>query len=449
MHDAQPRLVKTGSDPRSLADFISLREEMSKLTHPARPDVDWLHVETLSLLLFELNGVELQTGAWYTLARSHLARVQGMNEGLAILHALLRHQWAQFWPQQVHARAEILNGLFQRLQKIFRTFSLDNSDLLSLEQAEKQLVALDEILARQGLKHACQTATLEQQVRSALTRLENSLPQETRSPAVVLPPQALASVPADVPAPPVSRLVYVIRPEPTVSVDVEHQTPPPLKRWPVFLAGACSALVAGVITLWCWQFVHRVDTASQALAASVAPLPQALTEDQIQTLRQAKENHVDPSNWLESATQQLESLSTLPPDWTYQYGNGLLKQANMLWPESAGVMEMQKQWQQRQTVNVLPDATLNGWYNGMRQLQTLVDKLNALDGQKGKYITVSELKSSVYEMMTSFRQTVPAEEQLRLLKLLPEGSPLREQQIRQAEQHLRAQTYTLTQEKAR
>jgi type VI secretion system protein VasL len=38
-------------------------------------------VETLSLSLFQINGVELQTGAWYTLARSHLARVSELNEG--------------------------------------------------------------------------------------------------------------------------------------------------------------------------------------------------------------------------------------------------------------------------------------------------------------------------------------------------------------------------------
>lgn len=98
MHDVQPRPVKTGNDPRQLPDFIALREEMARLTHPARPDVNWPQVETLCLSLFELNGVELQTGAWYTLARSHLARINGLNEGLTILNALLIHQWAQLWP---------------------------------------------------------------------------------------------------------------------------------------------------------------------------------------------------------------------------------------------------------------------------------------------------------------------------------------------------------------
>lgn len=41
-------------------------------------------------------------------------------------------------------------------------------------------------------------------------------------------------------------------------------------------------------------------------------------------------------------------------------------------------------------------------------------------------------------MMTSFRQSVPVEEQFRLLKRLPADSPLRQQLVRQAGQRLRA-----------
>lgn len=34
------RQLRTGGDPRLLADYGILREEISKLTHPARPDID-------------------------------------------------------------------------------------------------------------------------------------------------------------------------------------------------------------------------------------------------------------------------------------------------------------------------------------------------------------------------------------------------------------------------
>lgn len=40
MNDINPRKIKTGGDPRTLADYATLRDELSKLTHPARPDVN-------------------------------------------------------------------------------------------------------------------------------------------------------------------------------------------------------------------------------------------------------------------------------------------------------------------------------------------------------------------------------------------------------------------------
>lgn len=83
----------------------------------------------------------------------------------------------------------------------------------------------------------------------------------------------------------------------------------------------------------------------------------------------------------------------------------------------------------------------------MTQLRALADQLNALDGQRGKYITVSELKSQVFGILTSFRQNVPVEEQFRLLNQLPEDSLQRQQQVRQIEQHIRTQIYTLAKEK--
>lgn len=132
-----PQRLRPGGDPRALPDYAKLRDELSKLTHPARPDVDWQHVETLCLNLFSQNGMELQTAAWYTLARTRLAGLDGLCEGLAVMDALLSHQWGSLWPQPVHARMEILTSLSQRLQQVVRTLSFSYTDLGKLYQAEK------------------------------------------------------------------------------------------------------------------------------------------------------------------------------------------------------------------------------------------------------------------------------------------------------------------------
>jgi type VI secretion system protein VasL len=69
----------------------------------------------------------------------------------------------------------------------------------------------------------------------------------------------------------------------------------------------------------------------------------------------------------------------------------------------------------------------------MSRLQKLTGRLNDLDEKKGKYMTVSELKSQIFAITQAFNQTVPAEEMLRQLASRPDGSPepaaLREQTV--------------------
>jgi len=129
METSTERHLKTGGDPRLLPDYAALREELGKLTHPARPDVNWRRVEQLSLLLFERNGVELQTAAAYTQARLRLLGLPGLNEGLAIIDALIARQWGNLWPQPVHARMEILSSLSQRVQQTLRSMPLRYAEL--------------------------------------------------------------------------------------------------------------------------------------------------------------------------------------------------------------------------------------------------------------------------------------------------------------------------------
>lgn len=236
--------------------------------------------------------------------------------------------------------------------------------------------------------------------------------------------------------------VYVAQSEPQSNVEVLSTMPVPVKKWKSFVAGMCTMLVISIVSVWSWHFLHRPDPLQNQLAASLAPFPAPLTSEQLEMLRQQTPL---PQDLIAQTQHQLARLDKLPPDWDVAYSRKLIEQVQVLWPEQAKALV--QQWQQQINISLLPVDKTNGWHEGMTQLLALVDKLNALDGQRGKYITVSELKSQVFGMLTSFKQTVPLEEQLRLLKLLPEDSPLREQQIQQAELQLRAQIYTLSQEK--
>ncbi len=115
-----------------------------------------------------------------------------------------------------------------------------------------------------------------------------------------------------------------------------------------------------------------------------------------------------------------------------------MEQAQALWPKQAESMALR--WQQQLNASALPTENLEGWHQGMTKLKQLSDRLNGLDEQKGKYMTVSELKSAVFSTMQSFNQAIPVEEQLRILAKTAEGQPLPSAASSQAEMHLKQLT---------
>jgi len=385
------RRLKTGDDPRTLADYAALRNETNKLTHPARPDVNWLLVENLSLSLFEHNGVELQTAAWYCLARTHQAGLSGLNEGLAILTTLVTHQWSSLWPQQVHARIEIFSALSKRLQQVLRARTLTSADLSQLKRMQEYLHVLDEVLQRMELTPVNQLDTLRAQIDSAAVRLEESTsgrdqPAETLTPLSDAPGKATECV----------KRVYVPEFKPLQAY------PPRAKPWKPFAAGMASMLVLVGILAGGWLAMQQP--------------------------------HPSPETGIPQTQQQLAKLLQLKPDWALSDGDRLVQQTLRLWPEQS--KPLAQQWQRQKAAIALAPENLNGWHEGVTQLEQLANRLNALDEQKGKYMTVSELKSAVFAILQSLNRTVPVEEQLRQLSVIPaeqEGKTVRQRQV---EQHL-------------
>ncbi|RTQ04875.1 hypothetical protein EKN38_04310, partial [Enterobacter sp. WCHEn045836] len=273
MNNITPRKIKTGGDPRTLPDYAALRDELSKLTHPARPDVNWRYAEKLCLSLFEQNGVELQTVAWYTLARTQLAGLFGLNEGLTILEALISHQWEALWPQQVHARMEILSSLSQRLQQRMRSLPLNYSDLSQLYRAEQLLTGLGEVLQRLELKHLSQLDTLRTLMHNSALRLEScdgiTSTGSNIQPGIVLPATVMndttaskrdfAGGPDEDMSESAVKWVYVAQQEQQPNVEVLSTMPVPVKKWKSFVAGMCTMLVISIVSVWSWHFLHRPD----------------------------------------------------------------------------------------------------------------------------------------------------------------------------------------------
>lgn len=165
-----------GGDPRALADYRALRAEMTKLTHPARPDVHWAQVETLARRLWETHGVDLQTAAWHTLARLHLAGLTGLNAALAQLQTLTARHGSALWPLNTRARQKIFTELARQLQAALRICRLATAaDLRLLQQTAAQVRVLAQTLKAQEACHDDSFAGLLQQIEQTARRLRNAL----------------------------------------------------------------------------------------------------------------------------------------------------------------------------------------------------------------------------------------------------------------------------------
>jgi type VI secretion system protein VasL len=422
--------LKTGSDPRSLADFLALRNEISKLTHPARPDVDWHRVEQLSLTLFRQNGVELQTCAWYTLARSRTSGLQGLNEGLSILVALIRHQWGAVWPPQAHARMDILSNLVPRLQQVLRSLHFQYADLGLLYQVEQRLGQLCDTLQQLELKHLSQFDTLRTLVHNAAVRLESMDSHGDSGGLSSDTPMISSPSVLNIALPPATQFVYV--------VDGGDNTLPPAPRgrqtWVAFIAGALVMAVIGNCGLWGVQQWQQ-DSPENRMLATVQTLPAVLSDAEQKQLvaQQTDKLTVLATPLLTATSQQLDRVSPL---WAMHYRQQLVQQALTLWPESTKTKALTDAWQQQLARDAASEESLNDWYQAQERLQQLTAQLNALDGVKGRYITGSELKTQVFAIRQSLERTPPLEELLRQLEAQQKADDMSTAQVKEIERRL-------------
>lgn len=433
--------LHAGQDPRAWTEYTQLRDELSKLTHPARPDVDWRKVEQLCVTLFRHNGSDLQTAAWFCCARLQRAGLAGLSGGLDVVDSLVAHQWTMMWPPQLPFRQEILVWLSDHLMLSLRCFTLSHQDLPAVYRLEQQLRHLCDLLQRLELRQMSKLDALLHWMHAAVVRLESAKEAHLPAPAESLSHHAAHPVP-DYAGQPYSHndpVVLVVRDDGTQRITQTSL----LKRhrrgvWAGFAGGVVATLMVTSLSIWGWQHWH--DNQPDALInASLSPLPVILSTSEQEAM--IEDNAAALQSQGRAITQrtdrQLKAVSQLSPVWAQDYGFALVAQTQRLWPHQPDASILAKQWQQQVEANALPEARLQGWHQAMIQLQSLTEKLNSTDTQRGKYLTVSELKSSVFGITQTLSQNVPVEEQLRQLSQQKKESGNQPTAEQQAEQHLR------------
>lgn len=194
--------IRLGSDPRKFGEFTALCDELAKLNHPACPDVDWAKVEALCLALFQKNGTDLQSVAFFTLARGQRYGLEGMVQGVALIESL-GADWRRMWPSRAAECLDILNWLFAHLQSLLRGLEVTRWQLTALVHLGQGLERLNEQLNHQAYSPLVTLLALRQQVSCLMQRLQQdgvtSAALQVRSrlsePALVAPLVLLPAIP--------------------------------------------------------------------------------------------------------------------------------------------------------------------------------------------------------------------------------------------------------------
>ncbi|XBS71763.1 VasL domain-containing protein [Acerihabitans sp. KWT182] len=428
--------IGTGGDPRGFAEFTALHEELGKLHHPARPDMDWQRIEQLCLGLFRQNGVELQTAINFTLARIRLAGLAGLCEGIELIATLVNHQWAVLWPRQTHTRVALLAGLSEQLQQVWRMFHVDYGDLALLYRAGRGVESICDALRSLELSHLCKLDLFRRTLNNTALRLENiddSLPKRDIPPSAGMQAQLPASF--SIAAADSEPLIYVPhgkKPGPR-RIQVDH-APPRWKAWQGLIAGiSLSAMAFGGYMFF---QASAVDSLKQTLLATVQPLPAPLSPSRIMSLEQdypPSERAQAKPGITQATRERLDQIAHLSPLWAHHHGDGLLAQARQLWPYSEEINAMASGWQRQRLANATPEEELTGFSLAQTRLKQLEQQLNALEQSKGRYMTVSALKSAVFAIQQPLHRTLPLEELLRQYheqtQNEAEPSPILRQQI--------------------
>ncbi|EAC2143758.1 type VI secretion system protein VasL [Salmonella enterica subsp. enterica] len=409
---------RTGSDPCTYKESGELQAEIGKLTHPARPDVDWGRVEILSLALFRQNGIELQTLVCYALARTKRQGLTGMAEGLSSLEALISRRWGDFWPVQVHSRVTLLNWIAERMQQALRTLDIQYQDLAQVYRCGQHLTAMEKVLRQCELWHMTKLDVLAGLFRNTALRLERLAPQGAETAVTnseVHRRKVIASEKTE------KNPTQDVRTAPVVQND-EDKNPPaqvahlpgPGRIWPVFMAGMVTMACLGGGGLWGWSYFNRPDASALRVQASVMPLPEPLETRALVKLGPGEKAILNQDKIIGASRAQLKQLDKLSPHWALELGYSQLRQLNTLWPDNPQVKALDIQWRKQRERNALPSEELKNYMQAQEQLLNLSARLDALDERRGRYLTGSELKTAVFGIRQSL-QTPPLEELLRQL----------------------------------
>lgn len=384
--------IITGTDPRNLPEFIAIREEINKASHPSQPELNWTLVESLALAIFKSNGVDLHTTAYYTLARTRTQGLTGFCEGTELLAAMISHEWEKFWPQGGLARTEMLDWFNTRTGNILRQqLSFSSADLPLLYRTERALQLICDKLQQVELKRQPRVENLLWFVQNTRKRLEPQSKDGVNQPAqstvrtLVYAPECIT--------PSLAEAHHALHGLPEMKVEVHPRAmsdnaAAPRNGVKGFMMGiACTAAVTAA--LWWWR---------------VYPMHQQLA--QVNDTAQGAATTWLSSPELGSYSQRLQQIHDAPPLQALETGMKMIRIADNHWPESLQQQQATAQWNETLNTRAQNSPQLRGWEQTRQDLKAFADLVMQREKEG---LTLSYIKNVVWQAERKLNQETPLE----------------------------------------
>jgi type VI secretion system protein VasJ len=175
-----------GSDVRYDPDFEALQAEIDKMTSPtAAGQVNWARVADLAAGILQTKSKDLTVAGYLAVALLMTRQIPGLDEGTALLRALLENFWETLYPpkKRMRGRAGAIAWWLDKSENALTRISPPPSPADLVTRLQANLQAMDSLLAEK-----MPDAPL---LRSLQRRIE-ALPVARQDPAAPEPPAVAA-----------------------------------------------------------------------------------------------------------------------------------------------------------------------------------------------------------------------------------------------------------------
>lgn len=164
--------IQLGQNPSNIEAFLQIREQINFLNRPGKK-TDWKLVERLANEIFIDNGMDLQTLCYYTVAQVNLKpNIDLLSNNLETVSIVLMSYWKEIWPEDIQARINSLNWLNKHISPFVIVIDSQQISLKQLYQLEHNLTLIIHQLARHTASfcNLANTLNLVQEKITALTK---------------------------------------------------------------------------------------------------------------------------------------------------------------------------------------------------------------------------------------------------------------------------------------